>query len=151
MLNHQVARKKPSPLSVLLSSTRHRTAQSMAATPLVCALIIIFGTANAATSSGSVEQEADRVARLPGQPASPELSQFSGYVTVDERHGRALFYWFFEAQTTPEHKPLLLWLNGGQPLVYTHLTFVTQVEIILQTCATLCCYCTVFLVLSSIG
>ena len=42
------------------------------------------------------------------------MSQFSGYVTVNERNGRALFYWFFEAQTTPEEKPLLLWLNGGR-------------------------------------
>jgi serine carboxypeptidase-like clade 2 len=89
----------------------------MAATRLVCALLlVVFCTANTAASSGGVEQEADRVARLTGQPASPGISQFSGYVTVDERHGRALFYWFFEAQTTPEHKPLLLWLNGGQPL-----------------------------------
>ncbi|KAM0906935.1 hypothetical protein ACQ4PT_016467 [Festuca glaucescens] len=86
----------------------------MAATPLVCALLLhTFCTASTTTSSVSDEQEAERVARLPGQPASPGLSQFSGYVTVDERHGRALFYWFFEAQAAPEHKPLLLWLNGG--------------------------------------
>ena len=26
---------------------------------------------------------------------------------------QTLFYWFFEAQMTPEEKPLLLWLNGG--------------------------------------
>ena len=62
----------------------------------------------------SNQRDADRVARLPGQPESPIVSQFAGYVTVNERHGRALFYWFFEAQTTPEEKPLLLWLNGGR-------------------------------------
>ncbi|CAL4895584.1 unnamed protein product [Urochloa decumbens] len=61
----------------------------------------------------SCSRDADRVARLPGQPESPSVSQFAGYVTVNELHGRALFYWFFEAQTTPEEKPLLLWLNGG--------------------------------------
>ncbi|XP_066316317.1 serine carboxypeptidase-like 26 [Miscanthus floridulus] len=59
------------------------------------------------------EQEGDRVAFLPGQPRSPPVSQFAGYVTVNEHNGRALFYWFFEAQTSPAHKPLLLWLNGG--------------------------------------
>jgi serine carboxypeptidase-like clade 2 len=59
------------------------------------------------------EQEGDRVAFLPGQPRSPPVSQFAGYVTVNENNGRALFYWFFEAQTLPAHKPLLLWLNGG--------------------------------------
>lgn len=62
------------------------------------------------------EHEADRVAFLPGQPRSPPVSQFAGYVTVNERNGRALFYWFFEAQTSPAHKPLLLWLNGGSCL-----------------------------------
>ncbi|KAK4257856.1 hypothetical protein QN277_007390 [Acacia crassicarpa] len=57
--------------------------------------------------------ELDRVTTLPGQPSSPSISQFSGYITVNEAHGRALFYWFFEAQSEPSKKPLLLWLNGG--------------------------------------
>lgn len=64
-------------------------------------------------SAGYSEQEADRVAFLPGQPRTPRLSQFSGHVTVNKQNGRALFYWFFEAQAQPSHKPLLLWLNGG--------------------------------------
>lgn len=59
------------------------------------------------------QQEADRVAFLPGQPSSPKVSQFSGYITVNSQNGRALFYWFFEAQALPSQKPLLLWLNGG--------------------------------------
>ncbi|XP_021290845.1 serine carboxypeptidase-like 33, partial [Herrania umbratica] len=58
-------------------------------------------------------QESDRVINLPGQPPSPSISQFSGYITVNQEHGRALFYWFFEAQSEPSEKPLLLWLNGG--------------------------------------
>lgn len=76
---------------------------------LLCAITCSM----AASSAGSEEQEADRVAHLPGQPESPGVTQFSGYVTVDERHGRALFYWFFQAQASPEQKPLFLWLNGG--------------------------------------
>ncbi|PNY16203.1 serine carboxypeptidase 33-like protein, partial [Trifolium pratense] len=47
------------------------------------------------------------------QPSAPSVSHFSGYITVNEEHGRALFYWFFEAQSEPSNKPLLLWLNGG--------------------------------------
>ena len=39
---------------------------------------------------------------------SPSMSQFSYYVTVDVRHGRALFYGFFEAQALTEEKPILL-------------------------------------------
>lgn len=59
------------------------------------------------------EQEADRVVRLPGQPLV-KFKQYAGYVTVNETHGRALFYWFFEAIGNPHEKPLLLWLNGGK-------------------------------------
>ncbi|KAL1806826.1 hypothetical protein ACET3Z_029894 [Daucus carota] len=58
------------------------------------------------------QQEADRIIELPGQP-QVSFKQYSGYVTVNESHGRALFYWFFEATHSPEKKPLLLWLNGG--------------------------------------
>ncbi|KAK8935540.1 Serine carboxypeptidase-like 34 [Platanthera zijinensis] len=71
-----------------------------------------------AASSGELDkdvirrQEADRVRELPGQPPV-NFRQYAGYVTVEERHGRALFYWFFEAQEEASEKPLLLWLNGG--------------------------------------
>ncbi|KAH1141261.1 hypothetical protein GYH30_032494 [Glycine max] len=58
------------------------------------------------------EQEADRVHGLPGQPPV-KFKQYAGYITVNETHGRALFYWFFEATHKPEQKPVLLWLNGG--------------------------------------
>ncbi|CAL9146537.1 unnamed protein product, partial [Musa hybrid cultivar] len=58
------------------------------------------------------QQEADRVVGLPGQPPV-SFRQYAGYVTVNESHGRALFYWFFEATHDVEKKPLLLWLNGG--------------------------------------
>lgn len=64
---------------------------------------------------GVSEQEADRVHGLPGQPPV-KFKQYSGYITVNETHGRALFYWFFEATHKPEEKPLLLWLNGGTRL-----------------------------------
>ncbi|KFK27639.1 hypothetical protein AALP_AA8G409500 [Arabis alpina] len=57
-------------------------------------------------------QRADRVKELPGQPPV-KFRQYAGYVTVNETHGRALFYWFFEATHNPSEKPLLLWLNGG--------------------------------------
>eukprot|EP00249_Psilotum_nudum_P004020 c17541_g2_i1 orf=316-1773(-) len=57
-------------------------------------------------------READLVVNLPGQP-KVEFAHYSGYVTVNESHGRALFYWFFEATSKPSSKPLVLWLNGG--------------------------------------
>jgi serine carboxypeptidase-like clade 2 len=63
-------------------------------------------------------QESDRVINLPGQPPSPSISHFSGYVNVNGDNGRALFYWFFEAQSHSSKKPLLLWLNGGVQNIY---------------------------------
>ncbi|XP_073062513.1 serine carboxypeptidase 24-like [Primulina eburnea] len=58
------------------------------------------------------EQELDRIKTLPGQPPV-EFAQFSGYVTVNEKEGRALFYWLTEATDHADEKPLVLWLNGG--------------------------------------
>ncbi|KAL5222919.1 hypothetical protein ABZP36_027632 [Zizania latifolia] len=75
--------------------------------------IVLLALSLLQTITAQDEQEADRVAFLPGQPRSPHVSQFSGYITVSRQSGRALFYWFFEAQTLPSKKPLLLWLNGG--------------------------------------
>ncbi|KAK3443406.1 serine carboxypeptidase-like 45 [Eucalyptus grandis] len=54
----------------------------------------------------------DSIPRLPGQPPVG-FRQYSGYVTVDEKQQRALFYYFAEAELDPASKPLVLWLNGG--------------------------------------
>ncbi|XP_074329228.1 serine carboxypeptidase-like 32 isoform X3 [Apium graveolens] len=54
----------------------------------------------------------DLVTNLPGQP-NIDFQHYAGYVTVNENNGRALFYWFYEALTFPDDKPLVLWLNGG--------------------------------------
>ncbi|XAR62438.1 Carboxypeptidase D [Bertholletia excelsa] len=54
----------------------------------------------------------DLVVSLPGQP-KVGFRQYAGYVDVDEKNGRSLFYYFVEAEKDPDHKPLTLWLNGG--------------------------------------
>ncbi|XP_057527560.1 serine carboxypeptidase-like 42 isoform X7 [Amaranthus tricolor] len=54
----------------------------------------------------------DLVVGLPGQP-KVGFRQFSGYIDVDVKVGRSLFYYFVEAQQDPHIKPLTLWLNGG--------------------------------------
>lgn len=71
-------------------------------------------------------QRADLVKELPGQPPV-KFRQYAGYVTVNETHGRALFYWFFEATHNPSKKPLLLWLNGG-------ITLIHSLFLVLSTC-----------------
>ncbi|OIW14475.1 hypothetical protein TanjilG_19891 [Lupinus angustifolius] len=54
----------------------------------------------------------DLVKRLPGQP-KVEFKQYAGYVDIDVKHGRSLFYYFVEADHDPDNKALTLWLNGG--------------------------------------
>ncbi|PRQ46074.1 putative carboxypeptidase D [Rosa chinensis] len=60
-----------------------------------------------------VQQQSDRVLRLPGQNFNVSFAHYAGYVNVNEEAGRALFYWFVEAAEDPASKPLVLWLNGG--------------------------------------
>ncbi|KAG7638359.1 putative carboxypeptidase D [Arabidopsis thaliana] len=62
--------------------------------------------------SSTILSRADRITRLPGQPRVG-FQQYSGYVTIDEKKQRALFYYLAEAETKPISKPLVLWLNGG--------------------------------------
>ncbi|XP_021286346.1 serine carboxypeptidase-like 45 [Herrania umbratica] len=54
----------------------------------------------------------DKIVRLPGQPRVG-FQQFSGYVNVDEKKHKVLFYYFVEAEIDAASKPLVLWLNGG--------------------------------------
>jgi len=54
----------------------------------------------------------DKVEKLPGQP-QVGFQQYAGYVTVDHKKHKALFYYFAEAEVDPASKPLVLWLNGG--------------------------------------
>lgn len=63
------------------------------------------------------QKEKDKIESLPGQPPEVEFDQYSGYVTVDHEAGRALFYYFVQAAVNSSSKPLVLWLNGGKPLL----------------------------------
>ena len=65
----------------------------------------------------------DVVTDLPGQPLV-NFKHYSGYVTVDQTNGRALFYWFYEATSRPAQRPLVLWLNGG--ILYIDFFFFSK-------------------------
>ena len=54
----------------------------------------------------------DLVVKLPEQP-KVGIKQYTGYVDVDVKAGRNLFYYFVEAEANPDQKPLTLWINGG--------------------------------------
>ena len=58
-------------------------------------------------------KQVDKILGLPGQPSGVNFDQYSGYVTVDPKAGRALFYYFVESPSSST-KPLVLWLNGGK-------------------------------------
>ncbi|KAI3913334.1 hypothetical protein MKW92_051319 [Papaver armeniacum] len=54
------------------------------------------------------------ITSLPGQPINVSFKQHSGYIVTDAQQGRALFYYFVEANSVdPLSRPLTLWLNGG--------------------------------------
>ncbi|MBA0674672.1 hypothetical protein Goari_016255, partial [Gossypium aridum] len=55
----------------------------------------------------------DKIGALPGQPNGVDFNHYSGYVTVDSKAGRALFYYFAESPNNSSTNPLVLWLNGG--------------------------------------
>uniref|UniRef100_A0A1D1Y4Y2 Carboxypeptidase n=1 Tax=Anthurium amnicola TaxID=1678845 RepID=A0A1D1Y4Y2_9ARAE len=81
--------------------------------PLLPWLVLFLGLAGCGGSpSGPSDQERDRITELPGQPTSVGFTHYSGYVTVDARAGRALFYWLLESPSRAS-APLVLWLNGG--------------------------------------
>ncbi|KAG1339118.1 putative Serine carboxypeptidase-like 26 [Cocos nucifera] len=91
--------------SFLLSST---VSTVLLLFSLTLALMLNYGVAGGLAAS----RASDRIYRLPGQPPVG-FSQYSGYVTVNARAGRALFYWFIEAPPATQPAPLVLWLNGG--------------------------------------
>ncbi|PKI46539.1 hypothetical protein CRG98_033096 [Punica granatum] len=61
------------------------------------------------------KSSAELITSLPGQPEiNVGFKQYSGYIITNAEHGRALFYYFVEAQSPdPSSRPLTLWLNGG--------------------------------------
>lgn len=71
---------------------------------------MLFGVAVEGEQKGDFIK--DRVVQLPGQP-KVAFEQYAGYVTVNKKDGRALFYWLTEATQAAASKPLVLWLNGG--------------------------------------
>nr|GEZ37980.1 serine carboxypeptidase-like 27 [Tanacetum cinerariifolium] len=85
----------------------------------VLAFITLLRSTTAATAASASrirrhQRYNDKIHSLPGQPTNVTFNQYSGYITVDKKQGRALFYWLVEASNGPaSSKPLVLWLNGG--------------------------------------
>ncbi|KAL6655427.1 hypothetical protein ACP70R_006253 [Stipagrostis hirtigluma subsp. patula] len=71
-----------------------------------------FGHLPTKCEKPSGSKAADRIKALPGQPRRVNFRQYAGYVTVNEEHGRELFYYFVESPHGAASKPLVLWING---------------------------------------
>lgn len=41
------------------------------------------------------------------------VASYSGYLTVNERFGSNVFFWYFPAETNVDAAPVVLWLQGG--------------------------------------
>ncbi|XP_059278296.1 serine carboxypeptidase-like 45 [Lycium ferocissimum] len=60
------------------------------------------------------KSSAELITSLPGQPPNIFFKQYSGYIVTNSQHGRALFYYFVEADSeNAASLPLTVWLNGG--------------------------------------
>ncbi|XP_059432961.1 serine carboxypeptidase-like 20 [Corylus avellana] len=53
------------------------------------------------------------IAEIPGFTGTLPSNHYSGYVTIDQSHGKNLFYYFIESEGNPSKDPVVLWLNGG--------------------------------------
>jgi len=54
----------------------------------------------------------NQVTSLPGYNG-PQMTQFTGYITVNPTEGKNFFYWLIESQTNPSNAPLVIWFQGG--------------------------------------
>ncbi|PNH07041.1 Serine carboxypeptidase 1 [Tetrabaena socialis] len=59
------------------------------------------------------QAQRDKILALPGFENSLASNHFGGYVTVDEDHGRQLYYYFVESERDPANDPVVVWMNGG--------------------------------------
>jgi len=59
------------------------------------------------------EAQSDKITSLPGWDANPPFDQYAGYLQVDAKNNRNLFYWFVESTGDPAKDPVVLWTNGG--------------------------------------
>ncbi|CAO2818341.1 unnamed protein product [Amaranthus hypochondriacus] len=78
---------------------------------LILGQLCLFLTNNVSASHNHPNL-VDKISNLPGQP-QVNFQQYAGYVTVDHKKHKSLFYYFVEAESAPASKPLVLWLNGG--------------------------------------
>jgi len=69
---------------------------------------LLFGAAVCIAAPAS-----DKIVNLPGAPANLSFDQYSGYLNVDAKNNRNIFYWLVLSESNPASAPIALWSNGG--------------------------------------
>ncbi|OXA38581.1 venom serine carboxypeptidase [Folsomia candida] len=67
--------------------------------------------------------EAQRLSKVGGFLAYPEITSYSGFITVNEEYNSNLFFWFFPAQNNSTDAPVWLWSEGGPGITGLHSLF----------------------------
>ncbi|GMI84814.1 hypothetical protein HRI_002150700 [Hibiscus trionum] len=88
------------------------------------------------------------ITQLPGFSATFPSNHYSGYVNIDQSHGKNLFYYFVESEGNPSEDPVVLWLNGGpgcssfDGFIYEHgiILYTTSLDMF-RFCLILKCFC----------
>ncbi|KXZ52665.1 hypothetical protein GPECTOR_9g711 [Gonium pectorale] len=57
------------------------------------------------------EAAADQILSVPGFGNALPSNHFGGYITVNEEHGRRLFYYFAESERDPANDPVIAALH----------------------------------------
>nr|KAJ0207571.1 hypothetical protein LSAT_V11C500293650 [Lactuca sativa] len=53
------------------------------------------------------------VSQVPGFNGILPSKHYAGYVTLNENHGKKLYYYYVLSERDPSKDPVVLWLNGG--------------------------------------
>lgn len=78
---------------------------------LKCSLFIVLAALSFAIVHSAPESAI--VTKVPGFDGTLPSKHYAGYVTVDEIHGRKLYYYLVVSERNASTDPLVLWLNGG--------------------------------------
>ncbi|KAK9141131.1 hypothetical protein Scep_010812 [Stephania cephalantha] len=81
--------------------------------PSLCNLLLGFALLCFLSLGGEAAPESALIGGLPGFNGTFPSKHYSGYVTIDESHGKNLFYYFVVSERNASEDPVVLWLNGG--------------------------------------